>query len=165
MADPFSIVAGTTGVIDIAFRFAQFVKNTATATAQLDDDLKAILEETEHVISVNRSIHELLSTEYFQTPTPKTAGGDALKDLWSDTERILNDCRLVLDKLLKLAKEIVGKKHERFEVGKHRSIGEWTGDFRRQLRKQKKDGEFSRLRLQLSTSQGALQTSFTMMNL
>ena len=170
MADPFSIVAGSLGVIDIAVRFTQFIKDTAAAAAQLDDDLKAVLEETENVISVNQSIRNLLSAKCFQTSIPDTAEGDALEDLWRDTERIQKDCALVLEILLDLAKEIMGKKQESSEVGKGRSISGSTvskhlGDFRRQLRKQKKDGDFSRLRLQLSTSQGALQTSLSMMNL
>ena len=182
MVDPFSIIAGSLGIIDVTVKFSVYIRDTAAAALNVNEDLKALLDEFETLISVNRTISAICTPELIQSPSASAEDHDRLKELWTDTEKTLHGCRHVLEKLWDLVKEINGKDWDDNSKGNPeqspqegtrtrtvRSVGQSAikklDGFRVQLRKQKKDGEFHRLRLQLTTSQGALQTALSMINL
>ena len=151
MADPFSIFSGTVGIIDVTSRFVQYIITTGAAAVNVNEDLRTLLREFETLSSVAKSIQDL------QPPAASEIEPDPLKNLRYGTGKILIDCRQTLERLEKLVKDVLGEHNSKRPLSEQHGFVKRLNSFRVQLRKQKQDGEFFRLREQLNTCHIALQ--------
>lgn len=156
MADPFSILAGTAGLLDVSWRVASYLKDLHGAAAKVEDDIAALLHEIEALISVNEAIKDIFSADLQPRPDLDSASSTGLGKLWEGIGRILQDCRATIEKLEIVVKDIIGKEGPRV-TGK-------VDGFRKQMRKQSKNEELAQFRLQLANYHGALQVLLTALN-
>ncbi|KAL9127016.1 MAG: hypothetical protein Q9217_004031 [Psora testacea] len=152
MADPFSIIVGTAGILDISFRLCRYLKNTQAAIASVEGDLTTLLHEIEALIQVNESIQHAFATDSHITH-PQNAAVNAQMEVdtvWQHISTSLTDTRHILSRLEELlVTEVIGK--EGLKV-----VSRWDG-FKKQLRKQSKDEEYQQLRRRVNNQQGTLQ--------
>lgn len=156
MGDPFSIIVGTAGLLDVSWRVVSYLKDLHGAAANVEDDIAALLHEIEALISVNEAIKDIFSADLQLLPDLNSASSSRLGNLWEAIGRILQDCRATIEKLEIVVKEIAGKEGPRV-------IGKVDG-FRKQLRRQSKNEDLAQFRLQLTNYHGALQVLLTALN-
>ena len=156
MADPFSIIAGTAGLLDICWRVASYLKQVQAASDKVEEVIAALSHEIEALISVNESLEGVWAAEEKASPGTSLAGSSRVENLWRNTGTILRDCRATVEKLELLVKEIIGKEGPKV-------TGKFDG-IKNQLRKQSKDEEFHQLRHQLTNYQNSLQLLLTALN-
>lgn len=157
MAEPFSIVAGTVGIIDVCYKIAVYLSDVQKAARGVEGELLGLSQEIEELISVNESIKEISNKEQKIFSNHKFADEEHLKDLWQQTSTLQQGCRDTLDLFEQILKEILGK-------GEAKVTGKIDG-IRKQLKKQSKDGQLAQIRLKLSTYQASLQTLLSVVNL
>ena len=58
MADPFSIIAGTIGVVDVAVRLIRFIDKTKKGADSVDGDLQDLVTEIENLKYTSEVIHD-----------------------------------------------------------------------------------------------------------
>ncbi|KAI9835608.1 MAG: hypothetical protein M1819_002059 [Sarea resinae] len=166
--DPFSILAGTAGLLDVSIRFANYLRDFQEAAAKVDAEILDLIHEFEALIAVNESINVVFEAELERAKRkraesrpssgPLTANSDPVINLWRDVGRNLKDCQAVVEKLEQVVDEIVGEE----TVGKESSkVAKKIDAYKKQRRKELKDREFRRLRDQLTTFQRALHMLMT----
>ena len=152
--DPFSIVAGTFGLLDICLRFAQYINDVKEGSERIDDDIEALYQEVSAIGIVVRSIQNVFKGDLSKTDI---SNADDLQGLCEEVGNNIKSCQTALDKLFILISHIVGK-----DTSKQQSKFE---GFRRYLRKNAKEEEFNRIRTQLTGYHHALQTLLTSVNI
>ena len=152
--DPFSIVAGTFGLLDICLRFAQYINDVKEGSERIDDDIEALYQEVSAIGIVVRSIQNVFKGDLSKTDI---SNADDLQGLCEEVGNNIQSCQTALDKLFILISHIVGK-----DTSKQQSKFE---GFRRYLRKNAKEEEFNRIRTQLTGYHHALQTLLTSVNI
>ncbi|KAL9601247.1 MAG: hypothetical protein Q9219_002652 [cf. Caloplaca sp. 3 TL-2023] len=157
MADPFSIVAGTAGLLEICWRVGSYLGKVKAASGKIERDLAALSSEVKNLVTVNESIQTLWETQREKSPDESSSYATRIKELWRDIDLTLDGCRDVMGKLELLVEEVIGK--DGFEVrGKRDGI-------KKVLRKQSKDEEIRDLRRQISSHQHNLQLALSALNL
>ncbi|MCJ1268890.1 hypothetical protein MMC22_008778 [Lobaria immixta] len=157
MADPFSVIAGTAGLLDVCFRIFKYLKKTQAGAAKIEDDITALLREIEALIAVNLSIKTVFVTELKPGPEPFAADSARVEVLWRNIGNNLQDCQALVEQLEALVREIIGKDGPKV-------VGKYDG-FKKQMRKQSKNEDFHQVRLQLANHQSALQLLLSALNL
>ncbi|KAL8951543.1 MAG: hypothetical protein Q9222_002481 [Ikaeria aurantiellina] len=153
MADPFSIAAGTAGLLDICWRAASYLKSVNSSRGKIEQDLALLLREVDTVISVNTSIHALWNAQKTHVAAHYMPDEHQITELWRNAGVVLDGCRLTMGKLEQLAKEIIGKAGPEV-TGKRDGI-------KKVLRKQSKDKEVDEVRQQLVNYKSSLQILLT----
>ncbi|KAL9629597.1 MAG: hypothetical protein Q9164_006813, partial [Protoblastenia rupestris] len=152
MADPFSIVAGTAGILDVSFRVCKYLKTFRSAVASVELELSALLHDIEALIQVDKSIQQAFTVN-LHLLDPQNTPGNAhidLNNVWQHISTNLSDTQKVLSRLEELlVEEVIGK--DGLGV-----VSRWDA-FKKQLRKQSKEGEFQQLRQRVNNHQGTLQ--------
>ncbi|MCJ1462094.1 hypothetical protein MMC07_000694 [Pseudocyphellaria aurata] len=154
MADPFSVIAGTAGILDVCFRVIKYLKETRAGAERIEEEITGLLREIEALIAVNDSIKCAFETELKAHPGPYVAD---IEDLWKNIGSNLWSCRALVERLEVYMKEIIGKEGPKV-IGKRDGL-------RKQMRKQSKKEDFQQLRLQLASHQNALQISLSALTL
>lgn len=148
MADPFSIIAGTAGLLDVCFRIFKYLKETQAGSERIEEEITALLREIEALINVNESIKTVFVTELKPRPGPFAMNSARVEDLWRNIGSNLQNCRALVERLEVWVKEIIGKEGPK--------VVRKLDGFRKQMRKQSKNEDFQQLRLQIATHQSAL---------
>ena len=145
--DPFSIITGTAGLLDISIRLISYLKGVEEAAGKVDEEIAGLSREIESLISVNDSIESL----WLQTREnfPGVSFKDAAEDTWKKLGGLLQDCRVEANKLEQLLKEVVGKNGSKV-------TGKWDG-IKKHLRREAKDGDYQQVRSRLSYHRDAIQ--------
>ena len=166
--DPFSIIVGTTSLIDVCVRAVKFLKDFHEAAAKVDAEVSALQHEFEALIAVNESIHTLFEEELEKARLKQEQlkgstkvlleDSDPVQNIWRDIGRNLKDCEAVVRKLEEIVEEIVGK--EKVAKESPKIVQKFDG-YRKSKRKESRDGDFRQLRDQLTTFQRALQMLMT----
>lgn len=150
--DPFSIIVGTVGLIDICTRFGAYLRDVHAGAAQIEDEISALSRELKSLKSVNETIkasYEEVQISYsHDAAVPQQAA-----KLWHNINSSLQDCRQLVEDLEQLVKYIIGK--EKSDSGS-RLVSKFES-FRKQLRKQSRDGDFDKLYSRLNTFHNTLQ--------
>lgn len=157
MADPFSIVAGSIGIIDVCFKIGVYLQNAQKASKGVEEELIGLEQEIQELISVNNSITEVSRKEQSLFSSYKFADEQTLSGLWQQACKLQKGCRNDLDMLDRVLTHILGS-NESETTGRIYGI-------RMQLRKQSKDAQLSQIHLKLSTHQASLQTLLSVLNL
>jgi hypothetical protein len=158
MADPFSIVVGTAGLLDICIRASAYLVQIKEAAGKVEDDIAALSHDIQALISVNESIEYFWKRHGEATP-PGTRAKDAgrVQDTWKNVGINLRDCQATVEKLGLLLHGIIGKDGPKV-------TGRFDG-LRKALKRLSKEGDFDKLRRQLADYQSSLQLLLTTLNL
>lgn len=157
MVDPFSITAGTVGLVDVGWRTIKYLQDVQAAANKVEEEIAALSHQIKALLTVNDSIRAFFEAESENFLRPSTADAGYKKDLWRNTGNTLTECRAIVEKLDVLLREIVGKEGPKV-------LGRLDG-FRKQMRKQSKNQEFNRLRNELSINHDTLQVLLAALNL
>ena len=152
MADPFSIITGTIGAVDVCYRFGRYLHELQAEAAHFEDEIAKLIRVIDALDSINRSLrtrYEDFTESYSaENPAPKEVA-----KLWRDINSNLEDCCIIVKDLEDLVKAVVGKQIQDGGPKWKRKLG----DFRKQLRKQSKESQFERLSERIHTYHTALQ--------
>ena len=150
--DPFSIIVGTVNLIDICTRFGAYLRDVHSGAAQIEDEISALSRDLKSLKSVNETIkasYEEVQVSYsHEAAVPKQAA-----ELWHNINSSLQDCRRIVEDLEQLVKYIIGK--EKSDSGS-KLVSKFEG-FRKQLRKQSREGDFDKLYSRLNIFHNTLQ--------
>lgn len=157
MADPFSIVAGTAGILDICWRVGSYLRNVKSAASKIERDLAALSFEVNALVSVTESIQSLWNDNSDTALDSKLPDAKRIEELWQDINLALCGCRQVMGRLARLVDEVIGKDGIETQ-GKRDGI-------KKVLRKQAKDEEVRDIRRQITSHQNSLQLTLSALNL
>ena len=152
MVDPFSIIVGTTGLIDVCWRFGSYLHDVQAGAAKVEDEIETLSRDIEAL----RIINETIRDSYKQLPgylSSEIEGSKHVERLWRNVSSNLESCRRIVEDLEVLIKEIVGKEPPKDDSRIMRKFG----GFRKQLRKQSREGDFNKLQTRLNTYYNTIQ--------
>ena len=157
MADPFSIAAGTAGLLDICWRVGSYLASVKTAASKIERDLATLSLEVNGLIAVNESIKKLWDDFKEKPLDALSPDAKRIQGLWQDINLALLGSREVMGRLALLVEEVIGK--EGIEVHRRRD------GIKKVLRKQSKDDEIRDIRQQISSYQNGLSVTLSALNL
>ena len=152
MAEPFSIITATVGVIDVCCRFGSYLRDVQAGAAQIEDDIEILSRDIEALRVVNETIRD----SYKELSSHLGSGIESSKHverLWRNVSSNLGNCQLVLEELEILVRAVVGKVAPEDESKIMRKFG----GFRKQLRKQSRESDFNKLQGRLTTYYNTIQ--------
>ena len=158
MADPFSILAGTVGLIDICTRLDIYLKDVEKAAEHVDEAINILVEDLNMFGIVTRHIKEAYEDYADRKDSDEKLSQDHARQLWTTVERVLQGCRVTLDKLWALIEEIKGKE-------KDKPLSPRLRGFMKQLRKQSRQEDYNQYRRDLGNSLSALQVTLNLVGL
>lgn len=157
MTDPFSIIVGTASLIDVCWRFGSYLHDIQAGAAKIDDEIETLSRDIEALRVINETIRDscenlpgYLSSEIESSKHMET--------FWRNVSSNLASCRLIVEDLEVLVEGIMGTEPPKNES----KIMKKFGGFRKQLRKQSREGEFDKLQNRLSTYYNAIQLMLKM---
>lgn len=152
MTDPFSIIVGTAGLLDISYRVASYLIDIKVAAGNLDGEIATLSREIDSLIQVNQCLGDCArDSQSLEGLLP--ADSRRLQGLWQSVARMLQGCREAVENLEASMRGISGKKRSKIRGN--------IGGIKQQLRKQWKEKEFAEAHRQLSTYHGNLQVPLT----
>jgi Txe/YoeB family toxin of Txe-Axe toxin-antitoxin module len=157
MTDPFSIIVGTAGLLDISVRVVKFLKKVQASDAKVEKSIAMLLHEIEALLLVNKTLEDFWTAKGKASLPTGLSDPNYVHDLWRNAGIILADCKNTVEKLEVLVKSIIGTVGIKV-TGKIDSI-------KKQLRKESKEGDLEQLRRGLSRDQNILQLLLTALNL
>lgn len=152
MADPFSVIAATIGVIDVCVRFSIYLKDVQAGAKKIDDEIAFLSREVEALQAVNETI-QATYRELQASSSPNEADSKQVRTLWRNIKSNLQDCLLIVEELETLVQSIAGKELSKDSAKLMRKFD----GFRKQLKKQSKEGDFYKLQSRLGTYHNTLQ--------
>lgn len=144
MMDPFSIITGTIGVIDVCWRFGKYLKDLQAGAAKVDDEVASLLREIEALASVTEII-QIKYKKLQDPPSYEESESKQIVNLWRNIASNQQDSRLILEDLRELVESIPGKESTKTSS----KIARKLDGFRKQLKKQSKENEFYKLQSRL----------------
>ena len=157
MADPFSVIVGTLGVIQVCGSIGKYLQDIKAGAEEIDEEIKALTHEVGALQSVNESIQSIFESKIVHHLDAPKGDLDRIEDLWRNTGNILKDCQSTLEKLHRLIVQVEGK-------GESKSLAMFDS-LRKHLRKKSKEEDFLQIRQRLSSYHSALQASLTMLDM
>ncbi|KAL8687995.1 MAG: hypothetical protein Q9218_005981 [Villophora microphyllina] len=157
MADPFSVVAGTAGLLDVCWRVGSYLSSLKASAGKIEQDLSSLSLEVYALIAVTKSVQTLWNDIIGKPFNGDIADAVRIKELWGDIDLALHGCCDVIGKLALLVDEIIGK--DGIAVQRKRD------GLIKTLRKQSKDVEIQEIRLQIASHQNSLQIALSALNL
>ena len=152
MAEPFSVITATAGVIDVCWRFGSYLRKVQAGAAVVEDDIETLSRDIESLRVVNETVRDSYkeSSDYLDS---KIESSKHVESLWRNVSSNLENCRQVVEELEGLIKAVVGKE----ELNNESKIMKKVGAFRKQLRKQSREGDFDKLQGRLTTYYNTIQ--------
>lgn len=157
MGDPFSVIAGTAGLLDICWRVGAYLGKVKAAANKIERDLAALSLEVDALVTVNESIQALWNANKEKSVDSLSPDAPRIQEFWQDIELALRGCCGVMDKLALLVEEVVG-------IGGLAVQGKRDG-IKKALRKQSRDQEIQDIRLQITGYHNSLQLTLSALNL
>lgn len=147
--DPFSILAGTAGLLDVTIRLISYLKEVNEAAGKVDEEIASLSAEINSLATVNDSIEELWLNTCEDLPGISFKDTAYVEDTWKKLGGLLQDCRREAKHLEQYLKDIVGKNGPTV-------TGKWDG-IKKYLRRQAKDEEYQKVRDRLSRHRDVIQ--------
>ncbi|KFY40867.1 hypothetical protein V495_05209 [Pseudogymnoascus sp. VKM F-4514 (FW-929)] len=108
MADPFSIVAGAIGIIDVCVKVGVYLRDVQNASGGVEEELTGLAQEIEGLLSVNEAIKEVSRKEESLFSNYKFADQQNLRGLWQHAGQLQYGCKKDLDMFERLLMNIIG---------------------------------------------------------
>lgn len=156
MADPFSIIAGTTGIIDVCVRVTNYLRDVNAATDRIEQDLLNFLDEFAGLEAVNKSIRDTW-IDHHKKINPKAPDEHLHQTLWKNLDHALRDCNDSVARFGTQLMEIIGKDG-------HLVTSKLDG-VKKVLRKQSKEKVIVEVRQQVTSHRDNLQVLLLLLNL
>ena len=147
--DPFSIIAGTAGLLDVSVRLIAYLKEVEEAAGKVDEEISNLSHEIDSLVSVNDSIEHLWLATHGSVPGVSSEDAAHVEDSWKRLGCLLQDCRVEARKLEKYLEEVVGKHGSKV-------TGKWDG-IKKHLRRHAKDEDYQQVRDRLSNHRDGIQ--------
>ena len=157
MADPFSALASTVGLLDVCFRVGNYLYDVKVGADKVDEEIEALSHQVEAIKSVTQSIKRVFEDDLARATDTVSKDQDGIQSLWEEIGKNVQSCQATLVKLFALIKLIVGNESPKI-------LSKLDG-LRKFLRKQSKEEEFGKLRRQLNDYHHSLQTLLTSVNM
>lgn len=154
MADPFSIIAGSAGLIDVCIRLGGFLKQAKDGFQKVDEELDQLSQDISAVRSVSNLIRCNFETELVGTRDANDQ--QVVEDHWRTTHAILEGCQANMERIASLITDVLGKENH-----KHAKFS----NLRKFLKQQSKECEFAELKQRLRSYLDALQMSLAAVTL
>lgn len=158
MAEPFSVVAGTLGLLDVCWRVGTYLNSVKNAAERIEGDIDALQNEVTSLIEVNESIKKLRDRTEEAYPSSPTNHSPVVEDLWQNIDSTSEGCKVVVLRLEEKVKNIMGKREMAKPTGKIDGI-------KKTLRRDSTDPDLVKIHNSLSKYQLSLQTLLTALNL
>lgn len=109
MADPFTIVAGTVGLLDVCFPVGNYLRDVKAGADKVDDEIQTLSRRVKAIQSVTDSIRTIFEQDLAHATAtfPKKQGWT--QSLWEEVGENVRSCQVTLVKLFALIELIVGK--------------------------------------------------------
>jgi hypothetical protein len=150
MADPFSIIAGTIGVVDVAVRLIRFIDKTKKGADNVDGDLQNLVTEIESLKHTSEVIHNAFEEDMKDGNTKQDSPAAGT---WLAASTALKECNAALTGMDRALVRMMG------ENGSSK-IDRVRRHFRRL-----EDPEFEHLRQRLDKGHHRLQTLLLTLNM
>ena len=151
MADPFSIIAGAIGVVDVAVKVVKFIDETKKGADSVDRDLRDLATEIESLKHTGKIIYNAFEKDMKEG---KTTQDSPTAGTWSAASRALTDCNAALTAMDLALVRVMG------ENGSSR-----LDRLKRHFRRLAQDEEFVNLRRRLDKGHHSLQTLLLTLNM
>ena len=158
MVDPFSITAGTVGLLDVCWRVGAYLNDVKNAAGRIEGDIDALQKEVTSLIDVNESIKKLKALTEEADPSSPINHSPGVEDLWQKVDSNTEGCKDVVLRLEEKVKDIMGKSQTAKPTSKIDGI-------KKTLKKQSTDPDLAKIHNSLSKYQLSLQMLLTALNL
>ena len=146
--DPFSIVVGSVGFLDVCVRVISVIRDVYNGADRVEEAIAALKAEIDALLSVHHSLNNFWDANCKAAHAPLEAKSHQARvdGLWKEVATNLRDCEATIVNLEGLLNRIIDR-------------------IRKHLRKRSRDSDFLRLRQRLANVQGSLQMLLTALNL
>ena len=151
MADPFSIIAGTVGVVDVAVRVVKFLDKTKKGADSVDGDLRNLVAEIESLKHTSEVIHNAFEKDMEDGNTTQDSPAAGT---WLAASNALTDCNAALTGMDRVLVKMMG------ESGSSK-----LDRVKRHFRRLAQDPEFGHLHQKLDKGHHKLQTLLLALNM
>lgn len=158
MADPFSILAGTFGVLDVCVKVVKYLGDISRASNSIDDDLQAVSKEIEALESTIKAVAAAQKNCTIDGGAPSDILQSIPADVcsvWRETGHLLQQCKSTVEGLGVLLGSVVGTKLTQGKIS----------GLVKALRMNSKEKEFAQIRQRLGILQQTLTTNVSLLNM
>ena len=106
--DPFSIIVGTVGLIDVSVKVARFLRAFEKGVADARGDLDELQREIGFIEVLSRNIETRFKKEFQENSDGRSIDQRETKELWAAVGRLIIDCKRRTCDLENLLKSIYG---------------------------------------------------------
>jgi hypothetical protein len=152
MADPFSILASSVGLLDVLVRCGNCIKELIDSAGRIEEEIRCLSNDLDALNSIRRSLEKLFNAEHGRSPDTPVA------DIWGHVGTLLKGCKATVEDVEGLVKEMIGK------GGSAKATGKLDG-LKKAFRKASRDEDIKDLRLKLMDYQSSLQVCLGALNL
>ena len=156
MVDPFSIIAGTAGLLDVCWKVGSYLRDVEKSAGKINHEIAALSHELTSVISVIESIQHLKERTQDAVPDASLNDDTEIKKLWKEVDTNAKGCTSTLEDLVELLNEIIGKNRS--------TVAGKVDGIRKQIRRQSKDVALGQYHHRLSNYQANLKTLLAALN-
>ena len=112
MVDPFFIIAGAAGLVEVCVCLTTFLKQAKDGFQRVDQDLEQLSAEIEAL----RSVSDLVESKFKDDIAVKRGSIDqqVVNDQWQATQKALEGCAVVLQKLRVLMTGVLGREQSSY---------------------------------------------------
>ncbi|KAL6720967.1 hypothetical protein ACLMJK_000067 [Lecanora helva] len=154
MADPFSIAAGSIGLLDVCWRFGRYLKHLQAGAAEIDNEIASLSREVKELEGVSKAIQaSYTGSQASLYSEEENLGAKQISNLWREIASNIADSRQIVEELEILVKLIVGKE----STTDSSTFTAKINRYRKQLRRESKEDGFFKLQSRLKTYYSALQ--------
>ncbi|KAH7313318.1 tetratricopeptide repeat domain-containing protein [Stachybotrys elegans] len=154
MADPFSVIAGAIGVIDVCIRLSDNIRQLQNDIKVIEGELSKLLQDIDGLQQLCNTVESTFISRFDEASACSPEYEAVTTNLWTHLGKALKNCLSVLAKLEAMIEDFQGTPAQSAPNAFGRTVG-------MVLRKKKREREFSDCRAQLGTYQNALQLVLT----
>lgn len=154
--DPFSIIAGSAGLLDVSIKLISYLKEIERAAGKVDEEIISLSREIEALVATNKSIEQFWRLASNQAQDVELEDKSYVDSVWKELSGLLQDCGDEARKLEQCLEEIVGKNGPRV-------TGKWDG-IKKHLRRQAKELEFQQVRSRLTRQRDEIRILLQTLN-
>ena len=151
--DPFSIVVGVAGLLQVSAQLSQYVKVVLETASMFEGNINFLSREIEDLESVNISIKQLYEGDSVKYSYRQQEQLPQDLATWENTLKTLENCSETVQKLQNILNDILGKG----------GTGQ-LDSFKKRFRMQAKESELDKIRDKLSGHRASLNLSLTILN-
>lgn len=158
MADPFSIITSTVGLLDVCYRVGSYLGDVKNAARTIEKDLDGLREEIAALHSINTLIQELEEKTEKAGLVSSLDQEPELRRIWNNIGENARGCKEVIESLEDEVKRIMGKNEQAKPTGKIDGI-------RKTMKMQSADSRLARFHHSLSKYHQSSQMSLTALDM